>query len=382
MNLLLVSEYFPDSSSGTITGGVEARVWFLSQLLAARHDITVITSWRRNQPRFDTVHGVKVYRPGPHHEYANEGQVGSRLGFALAAYRLGCQLGPFDVVDGCNFIAYQSAYFIARRVGARAVATYNEVWCGSWMATKGLAVGMLGELWERWTLRLHWDQFIAISRFTADRLVHQGIPASSITVIPCGVNLAEIQTIPAGPRRSHSLCMVSRLVKGKQPHLLLQALSIIARTHPDLFPRLHLTICGDGPLLQPTSELASALGIAGRIHFAGRLPTHADVVRLMKESSLLVHPSTVEGFGIVPVEACASGTPVLTADIAVVKEVSELLGGGRTFRSGSAEDLAQQIVDHFTGRPIPVGRADRLDWTTICRQLEACYRGLAGRGRA
>lgn len=382
MRLLLVSEYFPDRLTGTITGGVEARAWFLSRLLAARHDITVITSWRRRQPRFDTIQGVRVYRPGPHHEYANEGQVGSRLGFALAAYRQGCELGPFDVVEGCNFIAYPPAYFIARRVGARAVATYNEVWCGSWIATKGPLVGALGELWERWTLRLPWDRFVAISRFTADRLTHQGIAPGFISVIPCGVDLAEIQEIPSGPRRDGSMCMVGRLVKGKQPHLPLHALDIIARSHPDVFARLHLTICGDGPLLQQMTDLAASLGLADHVRFTGRLPNHTDVLRLMKESSLLLHPSTVEGFGIVPVEACACGTPVLTADITVIREVSALLGGGQTFRSGSAEDLAQQIIDHFTHHPIPVGRADQLDWAVICRQLEECYRGLLGESSA
>ncbi len=96
----------------------------------------------------------------------------------------------------------------------------------------------------------------------------------------------------------------------------------------------------------------------------------------MKESSLLVHPSSVEGFGIVFIEACACGTPVLAADIPVVKEVTALLGGGRTFHSGSAEDLAQHLLDHLGGQPIPVGRADHLDWEIICRQLEDCYSQL------
>ena len=116
MKVLLISEYFPDSSTGTITGGVEARVWFLSRLLALRHDVSVIASWRRSQHRFQIIHGVKVYRPGQHHDYANEGAAGSRLRFALAAYRLGRTLGPFDIVDGCTWIAYPPAYFIARSV--------------------------------------------------------------------------------------------------------------------------------------------------------------------------------------------------------------------------------------------------------------------------
>lgn len=382
MRLLLISEYFPDSATGTITGGVEARAWFLSRLLARRHDVTVITSWRRHQPRFQTIDGVKVHRPGQHHEYANEGKAGSRFRFALAAHRLGSRLGPFDIVDGCTWIAYPPAFFAARKVGARAVASYNEVWCGLWIDNKGWVVGILGEIWERLSLRLPWDHFIAISRFTAKRLTAYRVPAASITVIPCGVDTREIDDVKAAPRRPGSICMVARLVRGKQPQLLLEALAMVARSHPRLFQDMQLTVCGEGPLLENCKQLAFELGIASSVRFAGWLPAHGDVLRLMKESSLLVHPSTVEGFGIVFIEACACGTPVLAADIPVVEEVNALVGGGRTFQSGSARDLARQIVEHFSGRPIPVGRADHLDWTVISRQLEETYHRLLHQGRA
>lgn len=382
MKLLLISEYFPDSATGTITGGVEARTWFLSRLLAQRHDVTVITSWRRSQPRSQIIDGIKVYRPGQHHEYANEGKAGSRLRFALAAYRLGCRLGPFDIVDGCTWIAYPPAFFIARKVGARAVASYNEVWCGLWIDTKGLMVGILGEIWERLSLRLSWDHFIAISRFTAKRLTDFGVSPTSISVIPCGVDLQEIRAVKAAPRRNGSICMVARLVRGKQPQVLLEALGILARSRPDLFVDLQLTICGEGPLLKSCKQLATKLGIASAVRFAGWLPSHTEVLRLMKESSLLVHPSTVEGFGIVFIEACACGTPVLAADIPVVREVQALLGGGRTFQSGSPQDLAKHLIEHLSGHPIPIGRADHLDWAALCGQLEDTYSGLLHPGHS
>ena len=93
-------------------------------------------------------------------------------------------------------------------------------------------MGILSEIWERLTLRLPWDHFVAISGFTASRLMAFGIPAGSITVIPCGVDLKQIHTITAAPRREGSICMVARLVRGKQPQLVLQALKIIVRSHP------------------------------------------------------------------------------------------------------------------------------------------------------
>jgi glycosyltransferase involved in cell wall biosynthesis len=382
MKLCLVSEYFPSVKAPAITGGVEARGWFLARLLARSHEVTVITSWRTGLPRQEMIDGVRIHRMGLHHDYANEGSVLSRLQFALAAWRGGVPLGPFDIVDGCNFIAYLPAYNIARRTGALAVATYNEVWCGNWVTTKGLMVGLLGELWERLGLALDWDHFVAISQFTANCLGAHGIKASRITVIPCGVAIAEIARVPAGPRKDGAICMAARLVKGKQTEVLLRALAMIKTADPHLMDRLHLTICGDGPLLEPCRRLTAALGLVPQVTFLGRLAAHADVFRLMKESTLLVHPSVLEGFGIVPVEASVCGTPVLTADIAVLAEVGQLLGGGRTFQAGSAEDLAGQIVAHFTTNPILVGNPAGLDWSSLCEQLEALYlRLLASRRR-
>jgi len=50
-------------------------------------------------------------------------------------------------------------------------------------------------------MRLSWDHFIAISRFTAKRLTAYRVSAASITVIPCGVDTKEIDDVKAGPRR-------------------------------------------------------------------------------------------------------------------------------------------------------------------------------------
>jgi len=95
----------------------------------------------------------------------------------------------------------------------------------------------------------------------------------------------------------------------------------------------------------------------------------------------MVHPSTVEGLAFVFIEGGACGTPVLAAAYSRSRG-GQCSGGWRMhFPERFADYLARQIVEHFSGRPIPVGQADHLDWTIISRQLEETYQRLLHQGR-
>ena len=75
---------------------------------------------------------------------------------------------------------------------------------------------------------------------------------------------------------------------------------------------VHLVVCGPGDV-QPYEELATRLGVEA--DFGG--PTDTEKLRLIKESAVLCHPSSYEGFGLPPLEALYLGTQV--ADIVLRK---------------------------------------------------------------
>lgn len=86
----------------------------------------------------------------------------------------------------------------------------------------------------------------------------------------------------------------------------------------ELPPHVHLTIVGDGPLRAELEQHAEALGVALRVTFTGRVSA-AEVQDRMRTSTLLVHASSSETFGLVYVEAAAAGLPVLTTDHATAR---------------------------------------------------------------
>lgn len=126
MKFLFVTEYFPTSEKGEISGGVEARCFYIAKELSNKHAVKVITSWRKGQNRKDKIGKVIVERVGPNHLYSNKGSFFSRLFFGIAVYQKTKAQEKVDFVDAYNFTTYISAYFAARKIGAKTIATYHE----------------------------------------------------------------------------------------------------------------------------------------------------------------------------------------------------------------------------------------------------------------
>jgi|HubBroStandDraft_1064217.scaffolds.fasta_scaffold15798_2 glycosyltransferase involved in cell wall biosynthesis len=107
---------------------------------------------------------------------------------------------------------------------------------------------------------------------------------------------------------------VGRFVPAKNHRFLLEIASEIVRSRPEI----HFLSIGDGPLRPEIEARAKAMGLEGKILFAG---TRSDVPRLMRGSiDLFIFPSLYEGFGLSVLEAQAAGLRCLVSD-AVPDEV-------------------------------------------------------------
>ena len=78
-----------------------------------------------------------------------------------------------------------------------------------------------------------------------------------------------------------------------------------------------LILIGGGPLLESLKRLARRLGMGDRVVFTGNLPHYLDIVPYYLAAEAFWFPSNArsEGFGIVQVEAMASGCPVINTAI-------------------------------------------------------------------
>jgi rhamnosyl/mannosyltransferase len=162
-------------------------------------------------------------------------------------------------------------------------------------------------------------------------------------VIPYGISLQKFDGIEdpriAEIRRRYGskiVLSVGRFVYYKGFEFLIRAMSRVDAI---------LVLIGDGPLRRPLEREAAALGIRDRIAFVGELQNEA-TAPYYQASDIFVLPSIArsEAFGIVQIEAMASGKPVVnTALDSGVPGVSLHGLTGTTVPPANSDVLAEAI---------------------------------------
>lgn len=146
--------------------------------------------------------------------------------------------------------------------------------------------------------------------------------------------------------------------------------------------RTRLLIVGDGDLRAVYQRQAAELGLAERAIFCGRV-SEVDLPGHYALADLLVLPSTTTGeaFGVVLLEAMASGKPVVASNLPGVRSVVADGDDGLLARPGDADDLAAKVealLDN-PGRRERMGERGRAkvetrySWQQLGRQLAEIY---------
>ena len=149
---------------------------------------------------------------------------------------------------------------------------------------------------------------VAVSEKVAKELIEIGIPPECIRVILNGVDLQEfapgaVDRQKLGLPENVPLALFAGDIRIPRKNLdtILYALVQVAE--------LHLVVVG-ATAGSPYTQLAESLNLENRVHFLG---FRQDVPDLMKAADFLVFPSRYEPFGLVVLEAMATGLPVVTA---------------------------------------------------------------------
>ena len=221
----------------------------------------------------------------------------------------------------------------------------------------------------------------AVSEALADELVRRGIPRERIRLLPMGIDVPE--PAPPAPRRDPGLiAFAGRLVEKKGVGVLLQAFSQLQARRPGL----RLCIAGGGPELERHRREADALGIDAAASFLGPV-SHDQVQDLFSRAAVAVMPSVTaadgdaEGLGLVMVEAMATGCPVITSDLPVVRGVIRPEETGLTFPERDAAALAAALERVLTDAALAerLGRrgrsevAGRFSWQAVAASHAAAY---------
>lgn len=139
-----------------------------------------------------------------------------------------------------------------------------------------------------------------------------------------------------------------------------------------------LVLVGDGPEYGSTRALVQSLGLEKWVRFVGVVD---EVAPVLKAADLLLLPSETESFGLVALEAMASGVPVVASAVGGLPEVVEHGVSGYLAPVGDVEGMARyslEILGDCAGakkfaRAARKRAAECFDYRNIVPQYEAIY---------
>jgi D-inositol-3-phosphate glycosyltransferase len=245
----------------------------------------------------------------------------------------------------------------------------------------------------------HADALIAPTSSERRMLIDRyGATADAVHVIEPGVDLGVFSATQDRLAARQALgggrivLFVGRLQPLKAPDLAVRVLRALDERLPDDGMPTRLVVVG-GPsgngvgTVDPAAlrRLAESLGVADRVAVLAPR-AQPELAPLYRAADAVIVPSHSESFGLVALEAQASGTPVVAADVAGLRHALD--GGGGTLVPGRdpaafADALLPYLTDPRARRDAGeagLRRAARSSWQrTAVRTLEVYGRVLATR---
>jgi len=395
MRVLILSWEYPP----LIEGGLARHVRKLAENLVAQDvdvDVHVLARGLEESPAEEECEGVVVHRvreperPRDLTEFVT--WIEHMNADMLAA---GVEVGDqysFDVVHGHDWLVASAGDHLAKRFRCPFVTTIHATEYGRHQGWVDKHPQSYIHGVERWMANRA-ERVITCSAYMREHVADiYGLEEKAIAVIPNGIDPSELvpvddlDTLRARFARPDErlVLLVGRLVYEKGFQLALEAL-------PGLIERVgnvRFMVAGSGTAEAELHGQAHDLGLDEHGTFLGWIGD--DVLHsLYRISDLTVVPSIYEPFGLVALEAMASGCPCLVADTGGLREVVPNENVGLRFRSRDPESLGQMAERLLTDADL----RDRLvaeasehvltfDWADVARQVAELYgEVLAGSAR-
>jgi glycogen(starch) synthase len=295
----------------------------------------------------------------------------------------------YELVHGHDWLVAQACTALADRLGVPYVTTVHATEHGRHQGWVDKPPQSHIHAVERWMAQRA-DSVITCSHYMRGHVADIfDIEESRITVIPNGIDprdlrpVGDLEALRAEFAAPHErlVLLVGRLVYEKGFQLALDALPGVIERVGDV----RFLVAGSGTHEAELRAQAERLGLADHGVFLGWIGDDA-LHSLYRIADLCVVPSIYEPFGLVALEAMASGCPCIVADTGGLREVvppGERVG--LRFNGGDAEHLGVMIerllVDGALRDRLVAEASEHVlsfDWSDVAQRTRAIYRQLAG----
>jgi glycogen synthase len=389
MRVLLISWEYPP----VIEGGLGRHVRKLSENLVREGvEVHVLTRGGGHLAPSEERHGVIVHRVREP-PFPTDVQAFVRWVDAMNAHM--CELGlelceqiQFDLIHSHDWLVAGAAEVVARQQARPWVTTVHATEFGRHQGWVDKHPQSHIHAVER-SMVHRADRVITCSHYMRSHVASVfELAAERITVIQNGVDPGELEPLVEDLHELRSrfaapedrlVLLVGRLVYEKGFHLALDALAPVIRR----LGNLRFVVAGTGTAEAELKDQAERLGLTPYGSFLGWVGDdmlHA----LYRVADLCIVPSIYEPFGLVALEAMASGCICVVADTGGLREVVPADGTvGHRFPSRDAdalESVLEQVLTDDDARASVVAEARehvlQFDWAEVASRTAAVYEQL------
>ncbi|MGE3856080.1 MAG: glycosyltransferase [Dehalococcoidia bacterium] len=345
---------------------------------------------------------------------------GSGADGAASARLVQVAAGPAERIEKEEMVALTQTFADGvEAFRAREGVTYDVIYSHYWLSAE--AGALLSQRWDvphtamfhtlaEVKLRARASESEAPERIEAERRLVQGldrvvaateherrllmqiyrVPASRVAVVPLGVDLQQFQPRPQAEARAalgidpdeRMVLAIGRIEPLKGFDILIRAIAQLSDRR-----RVVLSVIGGDDRaereLAGLRALAADLGVAEHVRLVGARP-HEVLPAYYNAADVVAVPSFYESFGLVAVEAMASGVPVVASRVG---GLSSTVADGRTgylipWRCPEpfAEKIELLLRNDELRRALGRAAAERMraySWTEVARSVCGVLEGLA-----
>lgn len=368
MNILEITEVFYP-----VVGGAGKIVYLsASGLVKKGHKVSVLTRNDRYLKDKETISGVDVYRLNWFNSF---------LLLPISCLNIVGFVKKFLKENNPDLIVFNQPFsaFCALQVSDLAklskIYRYHSSWFEEFKVKNSIQTLKITAPWGILKWLILWPIFslmkameknalkesntiIVTSKYSKDKLMKfYKIEEGKIRIIPGCVDTEVFKPIENRqdlrnklniPQDKYVLITARNLVARMGIDNLIFAFDALSGIHKDLY----LVIVGEGKLRMKLEILVKKLSLDNQVKFTGNL-AEADLVKYYQASDLFILPTKyIEHFGLVTIEALASGIPVLGTPVGGTVEILEQFNREFIFEGTDNESISKGIkkfLDNFRG---------------------------------
>lgn len=343
MKILMLQHRLPPA-----IGGTENHVWMLAKELAKRgHDITIYTTTSLNnkdvtslelKPPFIKTGYISSSLDLPYNETTDKVSIQRfDVSFRILSFNiipsmfsgLAENVGDFDLIHGHVFNLFTNfiGCYYAKKYRKPFILTAHDLVISDLHPRNAKSLKKLYDsTFGKYVIK-NSAKLIALTESQIREYIALGADRKQIEVIPNAIDLKNygdkkvtstfLENFLKIKITDKILLFVGRIEKYKHIQDVIEIMPIILKNHPNV---KFIIVGEDYGFRKNLEEISKNIGVEEKVTFTGGI-SEEDLLWMYQKADIFVFPSKQEGFGIVLLEAMASGTPCVARSIPATKRV-------------------------------------------------------------